>query len=87
MCSKRYAALEVHGQSRISVAANLSSPGLTVKGAAVGTEEQMVELLQLAITGKIKPMVEVVDFSQTSSVLEKLRADEITGRVVVKIPS
>jgi D-arabinose 1-dehydrogenase-like Zn-dependent alcohol dehydrogenase len=47
----------------------------------------MVELLQLAMIGKIKPMVEIVEFSQTSSVLEKLRTDKITGRVVVRIPS
>jgi len=59
--------------------------GLTVKGA-VGTEKQMDELLQLAITGKIKPLVEMLDFSETGSVFEKLRRDGITGRVVVKIP-
>ncbi|MCJ1453853.1 hypothetical protein MMC28_004202 [Mycoblastus sanguinarius] len=58
--------------------------GLTIKGAAVGAEKQMDELLQLAI--KIKPLVEVLDFSETGSVFEKLRRDGITGRVVVKIP-
>ena len=60
--------------------------GLTIKVAAVGTEKQMDELLQLAITGKIKPLVEVLDFSETGSVFEKLRRDGIIGRVVVKIP-
>jgi propanol-preferring alcohol dehydrogenase len=47
----------------------------------------MVELLQLTMSGKIQPMVEVVEFSQTGSILEKLRSDNIIGRVVVKLPS
>ena len=34
------------------------------------TEKQMDELLQLAIIGKIKPLVEVLDFSETGSVLK-----------------
>jgi propanol-preferring alcohol dehydrogenase len=86
MRSKRYVALEVHGDRKYA-ATNILSLGLTIKGAAVGTEEQMVELLELAIIGKVKPMVEIVDFSQTGSVLERLRTDKITGRVVVKIPN
>lgn len=60
--------------------------GLTIKVAAVGTEKQMDKLLQPAITGKIKPLVEVLDFSETGPVFEKLRRDGIIGRVVVKIP-
>ena len=60
--------------------------GLTIKGVAVGAEEQMDELLQLAITGKVKPILKVLDFSVTGSVCEKLRRDGIIESVVVKIP-
>ena len=59
---------------------------LTIKGTAVGTEKQMDELLQLAIRDKIKPLVHVLNFSETGSIFEKLRRDGITGRAVVKIP-
>ncbi len=52
----------------------------------MGAEKQMDELLQLAITGKIKPRIEVLEFSEIGLVFEKLRRDGITGRVIVKIP-
>ena len=56
----------------------------TIKGAAVGIKKQIDELLQLAITGKIKPLVEALDLSETGSVFEKLRRDGITGRGLAK---
>jgi propanol-preferring alcohol dehydrogenase len=58
--------------------------GLTVTGVAVGTEDQMLELLQHA-SDKILPKVTVVGFDQVGTVLEGLKRQDVTGRVVVKI--
>ena len=53
---------------------------------AVGTEDQMVEVLQQAFDKKILPKVTVVDFDQVGTVLEGLKRQDVTGRVVVRIP-
>ncbi|PKY04614.1 putative quinone oxidoreductase [Aspergillus campestris IBT 28561] len=60
--------------------------GLVIKGACVGTDAQMDELLRQALAGKLTPLVEVLEFSETARVIEGLKTDTITGRVVVKIP-
>lgn len=60
--------------------------GLTVAGVSVGTEDEMDELLDLAARGGVKVRVEVVDFENIGDVMERLRNDEITGRVVVRLP-
>ncbi|RSL47816.1 hypothetical protein CEP54_013219 [Fusarium duplospermum] len=64
----------------------MSARALTVTGVAVGTEDQMVELLRHASTKKICPKVTVVEFDQVGMVLEGLKRQDITGRVVVRIP-
>ncbi|KAJ4317247.1 hypothetical protein N0V84_007466 [Fusarium piperis] len=63
----------------------LSARALTVTGVAVGTEDQMVELLRHASAKKICPSVTVLDFDQVGTVLEGLKRQDITGRVVVRI--
>lgn len=63
-----------------------SARGLTVRGVAVGTEEQMDELLRLAAEGKVKPLVEVHPFERIGDVMEDLKHDRITGRAVVTLP-
>ncbi|RMJ17040.1 hypothetical protein CDV36_003262 [Fusarium kuroshium] len=63
----------------------MSARALTVTGVAVGTEDQMIELLQQASAKKICPKVTVVDFDQVGTVLEGLKRQDITGRVVVRI--
>lgn len=63
-----------------------SARSLTVTGVAVDTEERMEELLELAASGKITPAVEVMDFDETPAIIEQLRTDKVTGRIVVKIP-
>lgn len=59
---------------------------LTVAGVSVGTEEQMDELLDLAAKGAVTSRVEVVDFDSIGEIMERLKNDEITGRVVVRLP-
>ncbi|KAF5676189.1 alcohol dehydrogenase III [Fusarium heterosporum] len=63
-----------------------SARSLTVTGVAVGTEEQMKELLQHALKGTIVPKVTVLDFKEVGNVIEDLKKQQITGRAVVKIP-
>ncbi|KAH0524301.1 hypothetical protein TsFJ059_006830 [Trichoderma semiorbis] len=60
---------------------------LTVTGVMVGTEQQMVELLEQAAAGIINPVVQVEDFSEVPRIFEKLRNNEVTGRIVVRIPA
>lgn len=52
----------------------------------VGTEKQMEELLQHAAMGIIRPTVKVEEFSQLPEIFEKLKHDQVTGRIVVRIP-
>ena len=52
----------------------------------VGTEVQMEDLLQHALVGTITPEVRVLDFEQVGNVIEDLKKQQVTGRVVVKIP-
>lgn len=63
-----------------------SARSLTVTGVAVDTEKRMEELLKLAAEGKVTPAVEVRDFDETPAIIEQLRTDKVTGRIVVKIP-
>ncbi|KLT46233.1 GroES-like protein [Cutaneotrichosporon oleaginosum] len=64
----------------------LSARALTVTGVSVGTEKEMDELLALAADGRVTSKVEVVDFERIGEVMERLKNDEITGRVVVRLP-
>lgn len=59
---------------------------LTVTGVMVGNEQQMEDLLQNAASGIIKPVVQVEEFSKVPQIFEKLKNNEVTGRIVVKIP-
>ncbi|CAG7558760.1 unnamed protein product [Fusarium equiseti] len=63
-----------------------SARDLTVTGVMVGTEKQMDELLQHALAGTIVPEVKVLEFDQVGNVIEDLKKQQVTGRVVVKIP-
>lgn len=60
--------------------------GLTIVGSSVGTDEEMQELLEMAVKGDVVPQVEVFDFSQINNVMERLAKSEIGGRVVLKLP-
>ncbi|BEJ16959.1 hypothetical protein CspHIS471_0603600 [Cutaneotrichosporon sp. HIS471] len=64
----------------------LSARALTVTGVSVGTEREMDELLDLAAQGGVTARVEVVDFEHIGEVMERLKNDQITGRVVVRLP-
>lgn len=69
-----------------SLKSRLTFEALTITGVATGTERQMEELLKQAAAGKITPEIEVLDLDEISRIFEKLKSDQITGRIVVKIP-
>jgi alcohol dehydrogenase, propanol-preferring len=61
--------------------------GIRVLGSSVGTEREMNELLEMAATGEIRPMVDIYEFSELGEVLQKLQKNEVGGRAVVRLPS
>ncbi|KAJ9285927.1 hypothetical protein DTO021C3_6488 [Paecilomyces variotii] len=60
--------------------------GLTIVGNSAGTAKEMEELMEMAVAGDVKAHIEVFDFEQIATVLERLGRSEIDGRAVVKIP-
>lgn len=60
--------------------------GISIIGSSVGSEEQMSELLQYALDGRIEPVVKVYEFEDTADLINRFIDDGITGKVVVKIP-
>ncbi|KAK2055423.1 GroES-like protein [Colletotrichum caudatum] len=69
-------------QLPISVA-QCALKALTIKGAMVGTEEQMAELLQEARKGTIRAAVEPYDLADVPDIMARLAREEICGRAVV----
>jgi len=59
---------------------------LRIIGSAVGTQEEMDELLLLAVAGKVVAAIEVFEFEQMDEVVHKLAKGQIGGRAVVRIP-
>ncbi|TQN69649.1 Alcohol dehydrogenase 2 [Colletotrichum shisoi] len=57
---------------------------LTIKGAMVGTEEQMSELLQAASKGIVRAIVEPFKFSDVPDIIDRLAREQILGRAVVR---
>ena len=57
-----------------------------IKGSSVGNERQMEELFQFAVEKKVLPRLQVSEFSAADEILKKLTKDEVTGRMVVRIP-
>ncbi|PWY81674.1 NAD(P)-binding protein [Aspergillus sclerotioniger CBS 115572] len=67
-------------------ATGCAARGITIVGSSVGTEEEMVRLLELAVLGVVRPEVRVYGFEETEKVIRGLERDGITGRAVVRIP-
>lgn len=59
---------------------------LQITGSLTGTVEDMRELVQLAVKGKVKTHVgRTADLSEISEVFEEMRKSKFAGRAVVKI--
>ena len=61
--------------------------GLTVIGSSVGTEQDMEELLEMAIKGDMVPHIEVFELSQLDYAVQELRNARVVGKIVLKIPN
>lgn len=61
--------------------------GLRLVGSAVGTRTETQELLHLAADGKIQPIIKVIELGDLNDDAQALEKGEITGRLVVRMPS
>jgi propanol-preferring alcohol dehydrogenase len=51
-----------------------------VVGTSVGTSVEMQELFDMALKGEVVPRVEIFEFDQINSVIDKLAQFQIEGR-------
>ena len=59
--------------------------GIRVLTSAVGTRQDLREVLALAAAGKIRTIAETACLGQINDVFERLRAGKITGRLVLEM--
>ena len=59
--------------------------GIRILTSAVGTRQDLREVLTLAASGKIKTVAETCRLDQINEVFDRMRAGRITGRVVVEM--
>ena len=59
--------------------------GIRVLTSAVGTRQDLREVLALAAAGKIRTIAETACLGQINDVFERMRAGKITGRVVLEM--
>ncbi|CAM1506342.1 Fc.00g059830.m01.CDS01 [Cosmosporella sp. VM-42] len=59
--------------------------GLNVLGSSVGTEDEMQELLQLAMKGGIKPVVDVMPLADFREAIDLVKSSKAKGRIVLKM--
>lgn len=57
----------------------------TVRGSIVGTRKDMIEAIQFAVEGKVKPTVHVAKLEDINSVLYEMEKGKIEGRIVLEI--
>lgn len=55
-------------------------------GSSVGTPKHLDELLEMAVQGKVRPIVEVRPIGELDEVMKSLAAYKVEGRIVVTIP-
>ncbi|CRG89112.1 alcohol dehydrogenase [Talaromyces islandicus] len=59
--------------------------GLRIIGSTVGNKSHMSSLMDLVLQGKIKPTVQVYEFSELPDVMKHLENATVAGRAVLKI--
>jgi propanol-preferring alcohol dehydrogenase len=60
--------------------------GISVAGSSVGTKQELKELMEMAVNGKVRPIVRVYDFERLDTVLQMLKDNVVGGRFVVMLP-
>jgi len=63
----------------------LVSKCLTIIGSAIGSRQDMAEALDIAASGKVTCHHEIKPFSELNSVFADMAAQNIAGRVVLKM--
>jgi len=58
--------------------------GIRILTSAVGTRQDLREVLALAAAGKIKTVAETCHLEEINSVFERMRQGKISGRVVIE---
>ena len=58
--------------------------GIRILTSAVGTRQDLREVLALAAAGKIKTVAETCRLEEINSVFERMRQGKISGRVVIE---
>lgn len=61
--------------------------GIHVVGSSVGTEEEMQDLLKLAVAGRVSTHYQVYELTEVNTVIERLEKFAIEGRAVLRIPT
>ena len=59
---------------------------LTVLGSSVGSEEQLQELLQLAVKGDIHPIIDVMPLEKFSEAIDMVKGSRALGRLALGMP-
>lgn len=59
--------------------------GLTIKGSAVGTRQDLQEALDFAARGLVKPHIQVEDIDNVNDVMSRIASNSVVGRVVLKL--
>ena len=64
----------------------MAAAEICIQASAVGTREDVREVLALAAPGKIRCLVSARPLSDANKVLEQLRSGQVSGRIVLAIP-
>ncbi|KAH8691510.1 hypothetical protein BGW36DRAFT_400776 [Talaromyces proteolyticus] len=59
--------------------------GLRIIGSTVGNKSHMSSLMDLVLQGKVRPNVEVYQFSELPDIMDKLERATVVGRAVLRI--
>jgi len=66
------------------IADDLATREIRLVGSAVGSREDLRELLQLAAKGKVRCVVERLPLDQVGEALDRLRSGQVRGRIVLE---
>jgi propanol-preferring alcohol dehydrogenase len=62
----------------------MSAKEVRIQATAVGTRQDLKEILALAAVGKLRCQTVERPLSQVNEVLDQLRQGEVTGRIVLR---
>lgn len=58
--------------------------GIRIRGSYLGTDEDLAEVMRLGAKGLVRPHVEAFGIEEAPTLLERLRAGQISGRAVIR---